>query len=285
MHIFRDLLRAQNDELRPLGLAEGLATEVPKDAGAVLIVGPTSPFLSEEIQALNRYVRGGGRMFIALDPEGGEAFDALLQPLGVRFVPTVLANDRIFVPRSHQPSDRALLVTATYSFHASVATLARLGMAAPMLFITAGSLEVLKQKPADTAVDFTVLALPDTFRDFQGNFTFEQRTGKRRAWELAAAVTLQRKGAKDGRAVVVADADVLTDVAMEGNVGNRTFALDSVRWLLGEDAIGAPSSEADVPMQHTRGQDVLWFYATLFLAPALALTVGVVVTRRRRAKR
>jgi hypothetical protein len=224
-------------------------------------------------------------MFIALDPEGGEAFDALLQPLGVRFVPTVLANDRIFVPRSHQPSDRALLVTATYSFHASVATLARLGMAAPMLFITAGSLEVLKQKPADTAVDFTVLALPDTFRDFQGNFTFEQRTGKRRAWELAAAVTLQRKGAKDGRAVVVADADVLTDVAMEGNVGNRTFALDSVRWLLGEDAIGAPSSEADVPMQHTRGQDVLWFYATLFLAPALALTVGVVVTRRRRAKR
>lgn len=285
VRIFRDLLRAQNDELRPLGLAEGLAAEVPKDAGAVLILGPTSPFLPEEIQALNRYVRGGGRMLIALDPEGGEAFDALLQPLGVRFVPTVLANDRVFVPRSHQPSDRALLVTATYSFHASVATLARLGMAAPMLFITAGSLEVLKQKPADTSVDFTVLALPDTFRDLQGNFTFEQRTGKRRAWELAAAVTLQRKGGKDGRAVVVADADVLTDVAMEGNVGNRTFALDSVRWLLGEDAIGAPTSEADVPMQHTRGQDVLWFYATLFLAPALALTVGVVVTRRRRAKR
>jgi hypothetical protein len=285
VRIFRDLLRAQNDELRPLGLPEGLASEIPKDAGAVLILGPTSPFLPEEIQALNRYVRSGGRMFIALDPESGESFDALLQPLGVRFVPTLLANDRVFVPRSHQASDRALLVTATYSFHPSVATLARLGVTAPMLFITAGSLEVLKQKPADTAVDFTVLALPDTFRDFQGTFTFEPRTGKRRAWELAAAVTLQRKGSTDGRAVVVADADVLTDVAMEGNVGNRTFALDSVRWLLGEDAIGAPTSEVDVPMQHTRGQDVLWFYATLFLAPAIALTAGVLVTRRRRGKR
>jgi hypothetical protein len=85
--------------------------------------------------------------------------------------------------------------------------------------------------------------------------------------------------------VVVADSDVLTDVAMEGNIGNRTFALDAVRWLLGEDAIGAPSSEVDVPMQHTHGQDVLWFYATLFLAPALALTTGVIVTRRRRGKR
>jgi len=285
VRIFRDLLRAQNDELRPLGLPEGLAAEVPKDAGAVLVLGPTSGFLPEEIQALNRYVRGGGRMLIALDPEVGEAFDALLQPLGVRFVPTILANDRVFVPRSHQPSDRALLVTATYSFHPSVATLSRLGVSAPMLFITAGSLEALKQKPADTAVDFTVLALPDTFRDVQGNFNFEQRAGKRRAWELAAAVTLQRRGAIDGRAVVVADSDVLTDVAMEGNIGNRTFALDAVRWLLGEDAIGAPSSEVDVPMQHTHGQDVLWFYATLFLAPALALTTGVIVTRRRRGKR
>ncbi len=285
VRIFRDLLRAQNDDLRSLGLAEGLATEVPKDAGAVLILGPTSPFLSEEIQALNRYVRGGGRMLIALDPEVGEAFDALLQPLGVRFVPTMLANDRVYVPRSHQPSDRALLVTATYSFHPSVATLARLGVSAPLLFVTAGSLEVLKQKPTGTAVDFTVLALPDTFRDLQGSFSFEPRVGKRRAWELAAAVTLQRKGATDGRAVVVADSDVLTDVAMEGNVGNRTFALDSVRWLLGEDAIGAPTSEVDVPMQHTRGQDVLWFYATLFLAPALALAAGLVVTRRRRVRR
>jgi len=285
VRILRELLRAQNDELRPLGLPEGLAAEVPKDAGAVLVLGPTSPFLPEEIQALNRYVRGGGRMLIALDPEVGEAFDALLQPLGVRFVPTILVNDHVFVPRSHQPSDRALLVTATYSFHPSVSTLARFGVSAPMLFITAGSLEVLKQKPADTAVDFTVVALPDTFRDLQGTFTFEQRAGKRRAWELAAAVTLKRKGAVDGRAVVVADSDALTDVAMEGNIGNRTFALDSVRWLLGEDAIGAPSSEADVPMQHTHGQDVLWFYATLFIAPATALALGVVVTRRRRGKR
>jgi len=285
LRVFRELLRAQNDELRPLGPAEGLATEVPKDAAAVLVVGPTSAFLLEEVQALTRYVRGGGRMLVALDPEVGEAFDALLQPEGVRFVPTLLANDRVYVPRSHQASDRALLVTATYSFHPSVATLARLGVSAPMLFITSGSLEVLKQKPSDVVVDFTVLALPDTFRDLQGNFTFEPRAGKRRAWELAAAVTLQRKGGPEGRAVVVADADVLTDVAMERNLGNRTFALDSVRWLLGEDALGAPASELDTPMQHTRDQDVLWFYATLFLAPALALAAGFGVTRWRRRRR
>lgn len=285
VRIFRELLRAQNDELRPLGPAEGLASEVPKDAAAVLVIGPTAPFLPEEVQALTRYVRGGGRMLAALDPEVGETFDALLQPLGVRFVPTLLANDRVYIPRSHQASDRAILVTASYSFHPSMATLARLGISAPMLFITTGSLEALKQKPADVSVDFTVLALPDTFRDIQGNFTFEPRAGKRRAWELAAAVSLQRKPGPDGRAVVVADADVLTDVVMEGNLGNRTFALDGVRWLLGEDAIGAPASELDTPMQHTRDQDVLWFYVTIFLVPALALAAGFGINRWRRARR
>jgi len=285
LRVFRELLRAQNNELRPLGSAEGLATEVPKDAAAVLVIGPTTPFLLEEVQALTRYVRGGGRMLVALDPEVGEAFDALLQPVGVRFIPTVLANGHVFIPRSHQMSDRALLVTATYSSHPSVATLARLGVSAPMFFITTGSLEVLKQKPGDVGVDFTVLALPDTFRDLQGNFTFEPRAGKRRAWELAAAVTLQRKPGPDGRAVVVADADVFTDVVMEAILGNRTFALDSVRWLLGEEAIGVAASELDIPMQHTRDQDVLWFYATIFLAPALALGAGIGVTRWRRRRR
>jgi len=79
---FQELLRAQNDEVRPLGAAQGLATEVPRDASAVLILGPTAPFLREEVEALVRWVRGGGRLLVALDPESGSQFDALLQPLG-----------------------------------------------------------------------------------------------------------------------------------------------------------------------------------------------------------
>jgi hypothetical protein len=41
------------------------------------------------------------------------------------------------------------------------------------------------------------------------------------------------------------------------------------------------TSEEDVPIQHTREQDVLWFWATVLLAPALVLGVGFFVTRRR----
>ena len=280
---FQELLRAQNDEVRPLGPAQGLATEVPRDASAVLVLGPTSPFLREEVEALVRWARGGGRLLIALDPESGSQFDALLQPLGVRFVPTTLVNDRVYLARSHQPSDRAQLVTATFGPHASVGTLVRASGRLPVFFLAAGSLEQLSQKPGGVNVVFTVSALPETFRDLDGNFTFDARAEKRKAWELAAAITLPRKGTDEGRAIVVADSDAFTDLVLEASQGNRALALDGVRWLLGEESLGAPGGETDFPLQHTRGQEVAWFYATVFLAPLAVLGAGLWLTRRRRS--
>jgi len=276
----QELLRAQNDEVRPLGAAQGLASDVPRDASAVLVLGPTQPFLREEVEALVRWVRGGGRLLIALDPESGSNFDALLQPLGVRFVPTPLANDRVYLARTHQPSDRGQLVTATFGPHTSVSTLVKAGGRVPLLLLGAGSLELLSQKPAGVNVVFTVSTLPETFRDVDGNFAFDPRTEKRKAWDVAAAVTLPRKGSEEGRAVVVADSDVFTDLVLDGSQGNRAFAVDGVRWLLGEESLGSAGGETDFPIQHTRGQDVAWFYLTVFAAPLAVLGGGIWSTRR-----
>ena len=281
--VFQDLLRAQNDEVRPLGAAQGLATEVPRDAGAVLVLGPTTPFLREEVEALVRWVRGGGRLLVALDPESGSQFDAVLQPFGVRFVPTTLANDRFYVMRTHQPSDRTQLVSQTFGPHASVRTLARAGGRLPVLLLGTGSLELLTQKPAGVNVVFTVSTSPETFRDLDGNFVFDPRTEKRKAWDVAAAITLPRKGTDEGRAVVVADSDAFTDVALDASQGNRALAVDAVRWLLGEESLGAPGGETDFPIQHTRTQDVAWFYLTVFVAPLAVVGAGFWATRRRRA--
>jgi hypothetical protein len=281
---FQDLLRAQNDEVRPLGAAQGLASEVPRDASAVLVLGPTTPFLREEVEALGRWVRGGGRLLVALDPESGSQFDALLQPLGVRFVPTTLVNDHVYLARTHQPSDRAQLVTATFGPHASVGSLVRASGRLPVFLLGAGSLELLTQKPAGVNVVFTVSTLAETFRDLDGNYVFDPRTEKRRAWEVAAAITLPRKGSDEGRAVVMADSDALTDLVLDVSQGNRVLGLDAVRWLLGEESLGAPGGETDFPIQHTHGQEVAWFYVTVFVAPLAVLAAGFWVTRRRRAQ-
>ena len=64
------------------------------------------------------------------------------------------------------------------------------------------------------------------------------------------------------------------------------LALDAIKWLMGDEAFsGQTSTEADVKITHTKKQDVVWFYSTIFLAPALVIGAGVMVTRKSRRKR
>lgn len=59
--------------------------EVPADAKAVAIVGPTVPYLENELQALRAYVERGGRLFLALDPGVRHNLANLTKSLGVEF--------------------------------------------------------------------------------------------------------------------------------------------------------------------------------------------------------
>lgn len=284
----KQLLQAQNYELRTLSSAEGLASDIPRDAAAVLIIGPTSAFLPEEAAALERYLDNGGRALIAVDPETGLDFKGLLAPLGLQFTPVMLASDQAYVRRRYQPSDRTNIGTASYSSHPSVTTLSQLAARAPLILLGAGPLELAHERPSNVIVDFTVHSHPSTWNDVNGNFELDPPAEARKSWELAAAVTKRKPNSKDeqaARVIVVGDSDLLTDVVIE-NPGNAYFALDGMKWLLGEEALaGQVSSEVDVPIEHTRKQDVFWFYSTIFLVPAVVLGAGFAVTRRKSRQR
>lgn len=278
---FREMLRDQNNEVKDLSAAEGLATEVPKDAAAVLVIGPTAEFIPEEQSALKRYFEQGGRVLYVFDPESSLAYSGLMAPLGVTFVPTQLANERVFVPRAHENSDHTILVTSSFSSSPAVTTLSQ--SRSPVILLGAGYLDLQKSKPAAISVDMSITANLETFNDVNGNFIFDAKTEVKKAYPLMAAITLKRPGKDDGRAVVLTDSDAFTDVGVFENRGNGFLAADILKWLSGEEATsGTVNSETDVPLEHTRNQDVAWFYATIFLAPAVVLGVGYGVTRRKR---
>lgn len=75
--IVRTLLQKQNYTIKDLGLAQGLANDVPEDADVVLVLGPTNPFAREEIASLERYAARGGRLVLALDPDAIASQDQL----------------------------------------------------------------------------------------------------------------------------------------------------------------------------------------------------------------
>jgi len=287
----RELFQQQGYTVRQLGAAEGLASDVPADAAMVVIVGPTKPLLPEEAASLQRYFEKGGRLFIALDPESGDAHE-LLGTLGVKYVTTVLCNDLAIARKTNQITDRQNIVTATFSSHPSVTTLGRYGGRAPLIMIGAGHFEEQKDKPKDRIIDVTVRSHPATWNDLNGNFQFDAPAEQRKTYELAMAITRKGKAAgkdakdksDEGRIILVGDSDFVSDGVI-GAYGNPLFVLDGAKWLVGDEGItGEVTNENDVPIVHTKKQDQVWFYGSSFLAPALVLGIGFLVNGRRRGR-
>ena len=282
----REALVDQGHDVRDLGPAEGLDTDVPKDATLVMILGPTKPFTPEEIGSLQRFLDRGGRMFLALDPDGGVDMHEILDPTGVKLSMVQLVNDQVYARRTHQDSDRANLVTGSYSTHPAVSTLSRQGVHAPVILPGATAIELPRERAkmnTEYFVDLSVHAHFATFPDANGNF--RQDPGEeRKGWDVAAAISKTKNG-KEQRIFVVGDSDFLTDPVIRFG-GNGLLVLDPVRWLMGEESFaGQVSTEADVPITHTRKQDVAWFYGSVFAVPGLVLGLGALVTRRRRRAR
>jgi hypothetical protein len=135
-------------------------------------------------------------------------------------------------------------------------------------------------KPAP-AVTFPIRSGGGFFRDLNGNYT-RDKDEPEESVNLFSAITFA--GKTEGRAVVVADGDFVSDNLVR-NVGNMLPFVDTLRWLVGEEDIsGNLSSEEDVPIQHTREQDKIWFYLTTFAAPLPIAGIGLLVARKRRRK-
>jgi hypothetical protein len=281
----REILAQLGYTVKDLGAAEGLASDVPADAGIVAIVGPQKNLLPEEIASLGRYFDRGGRVFIAVDPETTLAWEELLKPFGVSFSPVTLANDQALARRSGGEGDRVNIVTGSYSSHPSVTTLGRMGNKAPMVLLGSGSLADRKaDKAAGVSVDFPVKSHPATWNDKNGNFKFDAPDEQRKQWELSAASvkkTNAQKPETDGRAIILADSDALTDGVI-GHPPNAYYVYDTFKWLAGDESIaGEVSNENDVPVAHTKKGDYGFFWGTIFIMPGLVLLVGWRVNRRR----
>ncbi|MBK7860832.1 MAG: Gldg family protein [Archangiaceae bacterium] len=279
----RGALKEQNYELKTLTTAEGLGAEIPKDAAAVLILGPTVPFTEPEAKSLEEYEKRGGKLLIALDPEAGLGFKELTQPLGIKFDPTVLANDTIFIRASGGPSDRNILSTSSFSSHPVASTIGRVG--SPVVFLTSGSVEELPAHAAELVVDFSVRANAQTFNDSNNNFQADSPPEVRKAYGLVASVTRRAPSNKleeELRAVVLADSDALGDLVLSQVRTNQALALDTLKWLFGEErTMGLTNSESDVAIVRTRQQDMAWFYSTIFLAPAAVVLAGFFARRKK----
>ncbi|MEQ9364839.1 MAG: Gldg family protein, partial [Leptospirales bacterium] len=78
----KEQLRFFNSTLYALDTNHSWPGPIPEQATAVFILGPTVPFGPEARESIVEYIKGGGNVFIAIDPAGREDFAWLRDELG-----------------------------------------------------------------------------------------------------------------------------------------------------------------------------------------------------------
>jgi hypothetical protein len=308
-------LEGQHYDVKDLGLAQGLASDVPDDATVVMVLGPKQPFMPEEIASLKRYLARNGHLLLALDPDDKVNLDPLAEIVGLKWEPALAVNDKVMLRRRHNDSDKAILVAKRFSSHAAVSTLSKLtARGAAVLF--PGAADLQKRDGADSAlkIDFAVKGMPGSYLDLDGSFTYEKDKEKQITPNLVAVVSREPadapkpkddkdkdkdkardkdkgaspKGPAEMRAFVIGDVDCLSDLVLDFSQTNLLMFLEAVRWLGGEESFtGEVTSTEDIEIVHTKNEDQIWFYASIVAVPAAVLGAGLWLTlgRRRTPKR
>ena len=275
---------------------DGFGKPVPDDCTILFVLAPRAQLLEEETKAIEEYLDGGGALLIGLDPKHDATLGSLEGKLGVTFHKESLADDKEFMVRRHNDSDHTLILTNQFSSHASVTTLGRGGVKSGILLVDPGHLtehdfmvEEGKDAPKRTWV---VRSMSSSFIDVNGNANYDDGE-KRDRYNLVASIEEETGGEKndDGgprtgmRAMVVADAEVFSDILLRQVPLIQALVVDGVKWLGGEeDLAGETVSEKDVAIEHTKDEDVRLFYGTIVGAPLLVLGIGLLRIRRRSGK-
>lgn len=288
-----------NYETKDLGLFE-LARDVPEDATVVLLLAPSVALMEAEWESLGRYLDRGGRLLIAMDPIASPLLGSLEGRLGVRFNPAPLVDETRYLVQRGTLSERKLVLTTQISSHASTTGLARTATKDALLMIEAGSLDdaPFTTKGEQPKKTYTINSLDSSFLDFNENYVFDAtglKPEKKQRYKLAAAIEGPKlPQGKDGfRALVFADGDWFSDIKYtDPRFGPVTAMIqpavvrDGILWLGGEEQlVGDMVSEDDLKIQHTKGQDAVWFTLTIIGMPLLVLGLGLIGTSIRKRRR
>ena len=198
INTLKQLLTGLNYKVKELGLPEGLGVTVPDDASVVFVMGPTEPFLDEELASLDAYRRHGGALLVSLEPSGPD-LSGVLAPIGLS-VDTAhpLVIDNYFLKVTGGPGDQLNQVTNRFSSHPSVTTLSRNSKAAAVAFPGAVAIDQDKSPPGKVQV--TIRSLASAWKDLNGDLAFNDGAESRQQYSLAVAATGPAEGGGEAAA-------------------------------------------------------------------------------------
>ncbi len=283
---FQTAVQKDNYQVKPINLLE--KAEVPSDCTVLVIAGPAGDYIQPAVDAIKKYVEGGGRALIMLDPplkvgrkeiSDNQALTTMLSGWGVTPDKDLLLDENP-VAQLVGLGPEVPLVT-TYDSHALVNDLAGTATGFPI----ARSLETKNADHTTISKLFSTSANSySTYNLSSAEIRIDPNKDKKGPFTLAAAGTYDTgKPNSQGRFVVVGNSRWTSNSFLRFN-GNRNLLLNMMNWLSSdEDLISIrPKEQEDRRISLTRAQFIAVRTVSQFLLPLVVIIGGVLVWVRRR---
>ena len=275
----KTLLGANNYKTQSVKLIE--KPEIPTDCMVAIVAGPSRDYVQPEVDALKKFVEGGGKAMFLLDPpmkfakqttDDNNALISVLEGWGVA-AQRNLVLDTSGVGQLFGMGPEVPLVTA-YEGHVIGRSLRDVATAYPF----ARSLEIKGSGTNKVEPLFQTSARTFATTNLSSAEIRLSPNDKKGPFTLAAAGTMDK-----GRFIVVGSSGWIANYLLGFN-GNRDMFLNMMNWLSqDEDLISIrPKDPEDRRLSMTRSQMSRVAYTSVLIIPLLIIAAGFGVWWKRR---
>lgn len=277
---FKQMLEKNSYVTKTLSLATVL--EVPPDADALVILGPTQSFQPAEQKALDTYLENGGSVLLAIDERGAAGLQGLLANVGLE-----LENFYVFnvynTPMGQVVNAQSPTVAVNYSPTNSITKI--FGPKEMTVFRQPHALKITKTP--DTMKAEVIVKTPENSVALK-ELNSPDYMGQPQSFNLGLQITGKYgKGTKDFNLVVFSDVDFLSNILLYQNL-NRDLGLNSVAALVKEtDLISISAKETGPTKLLVSPPEFNQFFkfvvaGVFFPIPVALMVISIVLWLRRR---
>lgn len=252
---------------------------VPSECDVLVIAGPTQAYFPQEVDMVKKYIDGGGKSLIEIDPQTDPKLTDILQEWNVNMGSNVVVDasgvGRLFgtgpaVPLVVQYGDSP--ITKNLKGGMTFFPLARTMSIADKNKADVQDTELLKTSQQS----FTIPNLN------QKEVKFDPKTDTQGPLSLGVAGD-KKNGDKDSRVVVVGDSDFASN-QWSGLQHNGDFFFNTVDWLAQDENLISirPKESTDRHLTLTEGQMAGLRWVDLIFVPGIVIFSGIAIWWKRR---
>jgi ABC-type uncharacterized transport system involved in gliding motility auxiliary subunit len=250
---------------------------VPADCDAMVIAGPTKEFFPQEVQMVSKYLDGGGKALIMIDPQTDPKLNDVLSAWNIA------VNDNVVIDASGVGrllgTGPAIPLVSDYGDSAITKSLAGQMTFFP-LARTVTAADKTKSSPVETEL-LKTSARSFTIPKLQKEVTFDPKTAGPLTLGIAAS---GKENDADARLVVMGDSDFASNQGVSGPGSNGDLFYNTIDWLGHDESQISirPKEQTDSHIVMTEAQRSALVWIDMIFLPGIAVICGVSIWWKRR---